>query len=51
MARNAVDELAGAIRRCRYLLYDHHAKFCVAFQDVFASEGIRCFRLPPRIQI
>ena len=48
MARNAVDEPAGAARRCRYLLHDRDAKFCVAFQHVFASEGIRCFRLPPR---
>lgn len=48
MARNAVDEPAGAVRRCRYLLHDRDAKFCVAFQDVFASEGIRCLRLPPR---
>ena len=48
MARNAVDENAGAVRRCRYLLHDRDAKFCAAFQDVFASEGIRCLRLPPR---
>lgn len=48
MARNAVDETTGAVRRCRYLLHDRDAKFCVAFQDVFASEGIRCLRLPPR---
>src|SRR5205814_5928816 len=41
MARNAVNEPAGALRRCRYLLQDRDAKFCVAFQDVFASEGIR----------
>src|SRR4029453_9097592 len=39
MARNAVDEPAGAVRRCRYLLHDRDAKFCVAFQDVFASRG------------
>jgi hypothetical protein len=48
MARNAVDENAGAVRGCRYLLHDRDAKICVAFQDVFASEGIRCLRLPPR---
>ena len=40
--------LRGAVRRFRYLLHDRDAKFCVAFQDVFASEGIRCLRLPPR---
>ena len=27
MARNAVDENAGAVRRCRYLLHDRDAKF------------------------
>jgi hypothetical protein len=48
MARNAVDEPAGAIGRCRYLLHDRDAKFCVGFQDVFASEGIRCLKLPAR---
>src|SRR3954452_3990830 len=48
MARNAVDEPTGAVRRCRYLLHDRDAKFCVTFQDVFASEGIRCLRLPAR---
>src|SRR6478609_5528632 len=48
MARNAVDEPAGAVRRCRYLLHDRDAKFCIAFQDVFASEGIRCLKLPTR---
>jgi len=48
MARNAVDEPAGAIPHCRYLLHDRDAKFCVAFQDVFASEGIRCLKLPAR---
>jgi len=38
----------GAVRRCRYLRHDRDAKFCVAFQDVSASESIRCLRLPPR---
>ena len=48
MARNAVDEPAGAVRRCRYLFHDRDAKFCVAFQDVFASEGTHCLKLPPQ---
>ena len=48
MARNAVDEPAGAVLRCRYVLHDRDAKFCAAFQDVFASQGIRCLKLPPR---
>ena len=48
MARNAVDEPTGAVRQRRYLLHDRDAKFCSAFQDVFASAGIRCLKLPPR---
>lgn len=48
MARNAMDDTSGVVRRCRYVLHDRDAKFCVAFDDVLASEGIRCLRLPPR---
>ena len=47
-ARHAVDEPTGTVRQCRYLLHDRDAKFCIAFQDVFASEGIRCLKLPTR---
>lgn len=48
MARNAVDDTSGGLRQCRYVLHDRDAKFCAAFDDVLASEGIRCLRLPPR---
>src|SRR5512132_286223 len=48
IARNLVTDPASAVCRCRYLLHDRDAKFCVAFEDVFASEGIRCLKLPPR---
>ena len=48
MARNAVDESGGAVRRCRYVLHDRDTKFCSAFEEVFASEGIQCLKLPPR---
>jgi len=51
MARNAVDEPAGAVRRCRYLLHDRNAKFCVAFQDVFASEASAVSGFPHEVQI
>jgi hypothetical protein len=33
MARNAVDEASGGLRRCRYLLHDRDAKYCTAFND------------------
>ena len=48
MARNAVDEAGGAVRRCRYVLHDRDTKFCSAFEEVFASEGIQCLKVPPR---
>ena len=48
MARNAVDNTSEALRQCRYVLHDRDAKFCAAFDDVLASEGIRCLKLPPR---
>jgi hypothetical protein len=38
MARNAVDEYGGAVRRCRYVLHDRDTKFCDAFEEVLASE-------------
>lgn len=48
MARNAVDDSFGALRHCRYVLHDRDSKFCVAFDDVLASEGVHALRLPPR---
>jgi hypothetical protein len=48
MARNAVDETCGGLRRCRYVLHDRDTKFCRAFDELLASEGIRCLTLPPR---
>jgi transposase InsO family protein len=48
MARNAVDDTCGGVRQCRYVLHDRDTKFCRAFDEVLASEGIRCLRLPPR---
>ena len=48
MARNAVDNTAGRLRQCRYVLHDRDAKFCAAFDDVLASESIQCLKIPPR---
>jgi len=47
-ARNVVNDPCSAAGRCRYLLHDRDAKFCAAFHEVFASEGIRRLKLPPR---
>jgi hypothetical protein len=43
MARNAVDEMSGGTRGCCYVLHDRDAKFCAAFDEVLASEGIRIY--------
>ena len=48
MARNAVDDTSGGLSRCRYVLHDRDAKYCPAFDDLLASEGVKCLRLPPR---
>lgn len=48
MARNAVDQTSGTLSRCRYVLHDRDAKYCKAFDDLLASEGVKCPRLPPR---
>ena len=48
MARNAVDDACGALRQCRYVLHDRDAKFCAAFDNVLASEGIQSLKIPPR---
>ena len=48
MARNAVDETSGGVRGCGYVLHDGDAKFCAGFDEVLASEGIHCLRLPAR---
>jgi hypothetical protein len=48
LARNAVDDTSGGLKRCRYVLHDRDAKYCKAFDDLLASEGVECLRLPPR---
>jgi len=48
MARNAVDDTCGGVRQCRYMLHDRDTKFCRTCDEVLASDGIRCRRLPPR---
>jgi putative transposase len=48
MARNAVDNTAGRLRQCRYVLHDRDAKFCAAFDEVQASESIQSLKIPPR---
>ncbi len=48
MARNAVDEESGYLRRHRYVLHDRDTKFCAEFRQTLATGGVKCLRLPPR---
>jgi hypothetical protein len=50
MARNAVDEESGYLRRHVYVLHDRDAKFCAEFRKTLASAGITCLRLPRRVK-
>ena len=40
MARNAVDEESGYLRRYRYVLHDRDAKFCVEFRETLSAGGV-----------
>ena len=48
MARNAVDEVDGALLPIRYVLHDRDSKFCTSFRAMLESGGVQPILLPPR---
>ena len=47
-ARNAVDDVDGALLRTRFALHDRDTKFCSSFQTMLKSSGVQPILLPPR---
>ena len=48
MARNAVDDIDGALLRTRFALHDRDTKFCSSFRSMLKSGGVQPILLPPR---
>jgi hypothetical protein len=48
MARNAVDDIDGALLGTRFALHDRDTKFCSSFQTMLQSSGVQPILLPPR---
>ena len=47
MARNAVDDVDGALLSTRFALHDRDTKFCHSFRTMLKSSGVQPILLPP----
>ena len=48
VGRNLLDLVDGPLVAKKYLILDRDTKYCAAFRQMLAREGIRVIRLPPR---
>ena len=47
MARNAVDDIDGALLGTRFALRDRDTRFCSSFRTILKSSGVQAILLPP----
>lgn len=48
VGRHVTDAVDGILDGKRFLIHDCHPLFTAEFQDILASVGVKCVKLPPR---